>query len=77
MDKFKQYLGYFALVLSFLFVIFGLLFFIKGVAEKSSTVKHIEYIIEQCKNNKYVIIQDTLILCPEVVINKPKEKEYL
>jgi len=36
-----------------------------------------DYIVQQCTDNKYVIIYNTLIMCPEIIVNKQKGKVML
>lgn len=75
MDKFSDFLGIAFMVGVIAMCIFATAVFIRNTNGKTVAARQLEYIVEQCSNNKYVILNDVLIMCPEVVINKPKERK--
>jgi hypothetical protein len=75
MDKFRDFLGIVFTVTTIIFCTFAIVVFIKTIFDKTIADRQLEYIVEQCSNNKYVILNDVLIMCPEVIINKPKERK--
>ena len=75
MDKVKDFLGIAFMVGVIAMCIFVVTVFIKKTNGKTIADRQLEYIVEQCSNNKYVILNNVLIMCPEVVINKPKERK--